>query len=355
MKKILSLLVMMVMSITAFAQTDGLYKGQLNYELLVGSEVKKLELPEGTFKLEKRVDGHYNVEAKGCDFTAQGYDNWYEITCDDLEGTVDENGVTVIDETDVYVLRSSDWAEFKNTSLTVKFKDDKVYAHFEGDITHNGKKVTLKYTFGTDDFGTTEPSEPEVTETSNKTYKSNLHIFNLESEDESLDLFKTDKAEVNIVKYSDNSCKVTLKNITLNDKTADLVFVGKFDTDEPTLAPLAEGDDENGTVTPEGTFLMTTSDNATTEFFGAAISATFEWQELSENEIKMFFNLEGGSISYEGEFNYKENSETAINGIHAANGEAQLFTVDGVKLSKLQKGLNIVRTADGKVKKVLVK
>ena len=268
---------------------------------------------------------------------------------------MDENSVTVIDETDVYVLRSSDWAEFKNTSLTVKFKDTKVYAHFEGDITHNGKKVTLKYTFGTDDFGTTEPSEPEVTETSNKTYKSNLHIFNLESEDETLDLFKTDKAEVNIVKYSDNSCKVTLKNITLNGKTADLVFVGKFDTDEPALDPLAEGDDENGTVTPEETFLMTTSDNATTEFFGAAISATFEWQELSENEIKMFFNLEGGSISYEGEFNYKENSETAINGIHAANGEAQLFTVDGVKLSKLQKGLNIVRSADGKVKKVLVK
>ena len=41
--------------------------------------------------------------------------------------------------------------------------------------------------------------------------------------------------------------------------------------------------------------------------------------------------------------------------VEAANGEAQLFTVDGVKLSKLQKGLNIVRTADGKVKKVLVK
>ena len=41
--------------------------------------------------------------------------------------------------------------------------------------------------------------------------------------------------------------------------------------------------------------------------------------------------------------------------VEAANGEAQLFTVDGVKLNKLQKGLNIVRTADGKVKKVLVK
>ena len=38
-----------------------------------------------------------------------------------------------------------------------------------------------------------------------------------------------------------------------------------------------------------------------------------------------------------------------------ANGEAQLFTVDGVQIAKLQKGLNIVRTADGKVKKVLIK
>ncbi|WP_418939302.1 hypothetical protein [Leyella stercorea] len=52
--------------------------------------------------------------------------------------------------------------------------------------------------------------------------------------------------------------------------------------------------------------------------------------------------------------------EPVVDGIstinaETANGEAQLFTVDGVKLNKLQKGLNIVRTADGKVKKVLVK
>ena len=52
--------------------------------------------------------------------------------------------------------------------------------------------------------------------------------------------------------------------------------------------------------------------------------------------------------------------EPVVDGIstinaEVANGETQLFTVDGVKLSKLQKGLNIVRTADGKVKKVLVK
>ena len=52
--------------------------------------------------------------------------------------------------------------------------------------------------------------------------------------------------------------------------------------------------------------------------------------------------------------------EPVVDGIstieaEVANGEAQLFTVDGVQISKLQKGLNIVRSADGKVKKVLVK
>ena len=52
--------------------------------------------------------------------------------------------------------------------------------------------------------------------------------------------------------------------------------------------------------------------------------------------------------------------DPVVNGIstinaEVANGEAQLFTVDGVQIAKLQKGLNIVRSADGKVKKVLVK
>ena len=50
--------------------------------------------------------------------------------------------------------------------------------------------------------------------------------------------------------------------------------------------------------------------------------------------------------------------EPVVDGIstinaETANGEAQLFTIDGVKLNKLQKGLNIVRTADGKTVKVL--
>ena len=64
----------------------------------------------------------------------------------------------------------------------------------------------------------------------------------------------------------------------------------------------------------------------------------------------------GGGI-YDATLEVVEPVVDGISTINAevANGEAQLFTVDGVQVAKLQKGLNIVRTADGKVKKVLVK
>ena len=64
----------------------------------------------------------------------------------------------------------------------------------------------------------------------------------------------------------------------------------------------------------------------------------------------------GGGI-YDAPLEVVEPVTDGISTINAevANGEAQLFTVDGVQIAKLQKGLNIVRTADGKVKNVLVK
>ena len=64
----------------------------------------------------------------------------------------------------------------------------------------------------------------------------------------------------------------------------------------------------------------------------------------------------GGGI-YDATLEVVEPVTDGISTINAevANGEAQLFSVDGVQIAKLQKGLNIVRTADGKVKKVLVK
>ena len=57
---------------------------------------------------------------------------------------------------------------------------------------------------------------PEVvTEVANNNYTSNLRIIDQTSEDENTYLFQTDEASVNIIKYSDHTYKITLRNITL--------------------------------------------------------------------------------------------------------------------------------------------
>ena len=146
MKKILSLLSMLMITVMAFA-TD--YKDALHFEVnLMGT--KTVDLPSGTLSIDKRVDGTYTVTAQGCDFSAYDMDNWYEIICDEVAGTTDANGVTTINVDSPYAFRSSDNATFSSTKLVVKFNDTKAYASFEGKI-YIYANHDFKYTFGTDE------------------------------------------------------------------------------------------------------------------------------------------------------------------------------------------------------------
>ena len=129
---------------------------------------------------------------------------------------------------------------------------------------------------------------PEVIEVSNKTYTSNLRIFDREEP-----VVENAEAQVNIIKYSDESYKVTLKDVTLNENTQDLVFVGKALIEE---AP---------TEATEPLTIIAKSDEATTAFFGEEMNGTFEITEVSDDEIKMEFAIEGEGVLYEGEFNYE--------------------------------------------------
>lgn len=149
----------------------------------------------------------------------------------------------------------------------------------------------------------TNPDAPTVTEVSNKDYTSNLRIWDSESESEE-NLFQADEATVNVVKYSDESYKITLKQITLNEQTADLVFTGT----EQRATPY----DEGGTVETEETMIVAKPDAATEEFLGGEgeeIGATFQIVNVSENEIKMALNISGNTFMYDGEFNYEQPEE----------------------------------------------
>ena len=164
---------------------------------------------------------------------------------------------------------------------------------------------------------------PEVTEVSNKTYTNNLRILDGETT-----VVEEAEANVNIVKYSDESYKVTLKNVNMLNKTQDLVFVGKALIEE---AP---------TEATEPLTIIAKSDAATTEFFGEEMSATFEITEVSAEEIKMGFVLNNTSLEYQGEFNYteEETPEVYTNNLHiydAAAPETDLFQADQAKVEFL--------------------
>ncbi|WP_302951810.1 calycin-like domain-containing protein [Leyella stercorea] len=162
---------------------------------------------------------------------------------------------------------------------------------------------------------------PEVTEVSNKTYTNNLRIFDGEEP-----VVENAEAQVNIIKYSDESYKVTLKNVNMLNKTQDLVFVGKVITDvTDSEAPLT---------------IMAKSDEATTNVFGEQVSGTFEITEVSADEIKMGFSMESQNFSYQGEFNYTEEEEPEVytNNLHiydAAAPETDLFQADQAKVEFL--------------------
>lgn len=149
MKKILSLLSMLMITVMAFA-TD--YTGQLDYTVKTRtSDLTGPSIAQGTLKIEDYAGGKYTVTATGCDLSSLSLGNWNEIICEGVEATTDANGVTTIDVTP-YAYRSSDYAEFKSTKLFVKFKGDKAYATFEGTYAPNSfANYTLKYTFGVDE------------------------------------------------------------------------------------------------------------------------------------------------------------------------------------------------------------
>ena len=149
MKKILSLLSMLMITVMAFA-TD--YKGQLDYTVKTRtSDLTGPSIAQGTLKIEDYAGGKYTVTATGCDLSSLGLGNWDEIICEGVEATTDANGVTTIDVAP-YAFRGSDNAELKNAKLFVKFKGDKAYATFEGTYAPNSfANYTLKYTFGVDE------------------------------------------------------------------------------------------------------------------------------------------------------------------------------------------------------------
>lgn len=237
----------------------------------------------------------------------------YEVTIpafSDMDGVPGQVGPVTFEATGTESEGNTDLtAENQEFTLTnVGWNNDVVVVSMNGTIADGQLTGTFNVAFKNNasyTFNLYYGVEPpvEITEVSNKDYTSNLRIYDSESESEE-NLFQADEATVNVVKYSDESYKITLKQITLNEQTADLVFTGT----EQRATPYEEG----GTVETEETMIVAKPDAATEEFLGGEgeeIEATFQIVNVSENEIKMALNISGNTFMYDGEFNYDQPEE----------------------------------------------
>ena len=170
-----------------------------------------------------------------------------------------------------------------------------------------------------------------------------------------------DAKTVEFVQYEEGKYKLVWKTLE-----AGSTIFGDYTIENITVAEDAETHvltltttDTKGTwsnVNPAYGFMFGLAEGTKTAFTG--FEGTCKLNETKDAIEKLKFKFNISIMGNEANLVFGEKApepETGINATTVAEGAATLFTVDGVKLSKLQKGLNIVRTADGKVKKVLVK
>lgn len=162
--------------------------------------------------------------------------------------------------------------------------------------------------------------------------------------------------EVELTKVSDDVYKLTFRKLApMEYKT-----FGDFVVEDVTATVDAAGEMIFSTASTEGTWTNVTSTAAiggVTEGSKSLISAFTA--TLSADKSKLIVDLTfmtlGSDVNVV--FGKEYTDPTAINTLTTAddNKYVAIYTLGGVRMQRLQRGINIVRTASGKVKKVLVK
>ena len=223
---------------------------------------------------------------------------------------------------------------------------------------YSADKMEFTYEFGSEDgiyyvgqYGVEIEQPEEVVGT--KTYTANLtvdHDATLQNE-----VLYKDK-DVVFTKYSTGDVTVTFKAFPVSEnETCDLTFRGtisEVDMSEYGMGVMVFGENMVCKVEDEASSL-----NGQTLYLNINIdkkddySNNIVFQYSFANDVDDE-NADAESIFYCGRYGVVAN---AISGIQAEmeNGNVSIYTVGGAKVNTLQKGINIVRLANGKTIKVV--
>ena len=345
--------------------------------------------------IESLGNDRYNVILANLDSYATLYVNVGTISFLNVEGTT-VDGVTTIDVQKPEVTFTGSDYEFtdnKEGALKVQFNDTKAYLKATGVTSIALLATSYDYTlvYGTE-FSTEEPKDDYAINFDKDALNTSAHgrmlnSFSLQQagKEKQTKSVKTSKAA-----YEDHTADEPFTVEAGSELTASFDYTGEWmhsfvyiDFDNDGDFSYTEGQwEQTGTDLVAFSFYSLDSNpkNDTSGYNSVGDELTGDARNTyaapsfkapaKAGEYRIRFKFDWNCILPAGSSTILSDGggiwdatlkvvEPVVDGISTINAETangvQFFTVDGVKLSKLQKGLNIVRTADGKVKKVLVK
>ena len=339
--------------------------------------------------VESLGNNRYNVILANLDSYATLYVNVGTINFLNVEGTT-VDGVTTIDVQKPEVTFTDSEYEFtdsKEGTLKVQFNDTKAYLKATGvtSIVSFGTSYDYTLVYGTE-FSTEEPKDDyainfdkDAKQTHSSRYSSSVSLQQTGKDKQTIEFGKTMNGYEDLTTGTD---KFTVE--AGSEVTPSIGYVGEWMhgyvyidlNNDKQFSFNADGADQTGTEVVSYSYYKDQNSkgesassncnvNPLPSFTAPTTPGTYrirfkvDWDNIDAGGSVLSTNhiLNNGGGIYDATLEVVAPVTDGISTINAevANGEAQLFTVDGVQIAKLQKGLNIVRSADGKVKKVLVK
>jgi hypothetical protein len=339
--------------------------------------------------IESLGNDRYNVILANLDTYNVLYVNVGTVSFKNVAGKT-ENGVTTIEaEKPEVTFTDADYAleDSKEGKLKVMFNNDKAYLDASGvvSIPSFGMSYNYKLVYGTE-FSTEEPKDDyainfdkDAKQTHSSRYSTSVSLQQEGKDKQTIEFGKTMNGYEDLTAGTE---KFTVE--AGSEVTPSIGYVGEWMhgyvyidlNNDKQFSFNADGADQTGTEVVSYSYYKDQNSkgeavanscnvNPMPSFTAPTTPGTYrirfkvDWDNIDAGGSVLSTNhiLNNGGGIYDATLEVVEPVTDGISTINAevANGEAQLFTVDGVQIAKLQKGLNIVRSADCKVKKVLVK
>ena len=339
--------------------------------------------------IESLGNDRYNVILANLDTYNVLYVNVGTVSFKNVAGKT-ENGITTIEaEKPEVTFTDADYAleDSKEGKLKVMFNNDKAYLNASGvvSIPSFGMSYNYKLVYGTE-FSTEEPKDDyavnfdkDAKQTHSSRYSTSVSLQQEGKDKQTIEFGKTMNGYEDLTAGTE---KFTVE--AGSEVTPSIGYVGEWMhgyvyidlNNDKQFSFNADGADQTGTEVVSYSYYKDQNSkgeavasscnvNPMPSFTAPTTPGTYrirfkvDWDNIDAGGSVASGNyiLNNGGGIYDATLEVVEPTTNGISTINAevANGEAQLFTVDGVQIAKLQKGLNIVRSADGKVKKVLVK